>query len=250
LGWGVIGTIMERVTGERFDRLMKRLLLDPLGMHGGFNVSEFSQEDLGNLATLYRKRTTDTEIWNSSGPWIAQVDDFTTQAPQRPLGIDDYVIGTNATAFSPTGGLRTSAADMGKVMLMLINDGMHEGQQLLKPATLADMFTLQWRANGSNGDTLHGLFQCWGLGNQQFPDREGMRLVEHGGFCAVGHLGEAYGLMSVFAVDLVNKNGMVALVGGVSSNPEQYKGRYCALARFEEKILTAMHQRMIASGAA
>jgi CubicO group peptidase (beta-lactamase class C family) len=37
LNWGVIGTIMERVTGERFDRLMKRLLLDPLGLRGGYN---------------------------------------------------------------------------------------------------------------------------------------------------------------------------------------------------------------------
>ena len=30
LAWGVIGSIMERATGERFDRLMKRLVLDPL----------------------------------------------------------------------------------------------------------------------------------------------------------------------------------------------------------------------------
>ncbi|HEU4374538.1 MAG TPA: serine hydrolase domain-containing protein, partial [Telluria sp.] len=42
LAFGVIGTIMERVTGERFDRLMKRLLLAPMGLHGGYNPSEFS----------------------------------------------------------------------------------------------------------------------------------------------------------------------------------------------------------------
>ena len=29
LNWGVIGTVMEKVTGERFDLLMRRLLLDP-----------------------------------------------------------------------------------------------------------------------------------------------------------------------------------------------------------------------------
>ncbi|MBC7685512.1 MAG: serine hydrolase, partial [Bdellovibrionales bacterium] len=119
LGWGVIGTIMERVTGERFDLLMKRLLLDPMGMHGGFNPSQFSSEDLSNLATLYRKRTTDTEVWNAAGPWIAQVDDYSSKAPVPPPGIEACIPGTNATPFSPTGGLRVSAADMGKIMLML-----------------------------------------------------------------------------------------------------------------------------------
>jgi CubicO group peptidase (beta-lactamase class C family) len=249
LGWGVIGTIMERVTGERFDRLMRRLLLAPMGLHGGYNPSEFSPEDLSNVATLYRRRTTDTEVWNVNGPWIPQVDDYSVRPPARPVAIDRYVIGTNATPFSPTGGLRMSAADIGKVMLMLINDGMHEGRKMLKPATLARMFTRQWTydGRGGNGDTDKGLFNCWALGNQQFPDRPGtgMQLVEGGGFSGVGHLGEAYGLMSVFVVDLAKKNGMVLLIGGVSSDPEAYKGIYSAMPRFEELILSALHQRAI-----
>lgn len=242
LGWGVIGTIMERVTGERFDRLMKRLLLDPLGMRGGFNPSEFPTEDLANLATLYRKRTTDTEVWDPAGPWIAQVDDYSLRPPAPPPGIDAYVIGSNATPFSPTGGLRVSAADMGKVMQMLIDDGVHQGKPILRPATLRAMFTRQWTDNGSNGDTEHGLFHCWGLGNQHFPDR----LVEGGGYAGVGHLGEAYGLMSVFVVNLEQRSGMVLLVGGVGTDPEAYKGVYSSMARFEERILSAMHRRLLA----
>lgn len=245
LNWGVIGTIMERVTGERFDRLMKRLLLDPMGLHGGYNPSEFSAEDLSNLATLYRKSVVETEVWNSAGPWIAQVDDYSQRPPARPAGIDTYVIGTNATPFSPTGGMRMSARDMGKVMLMLMNEGRHEGRQILKPDTLATMFSRQWAFDGSNGNTDKGLFNYWGLGNQHFPDKPGMHLVEGGGFAAVGHLGEAYGLMSVFAADLAGKNGMVVLVGGVSSDPEVYKGQYSAMPRFEEQILTALHRRAI-----
>lgn len=248
LGWGVIGTVMERVTGERFDRLMKRLLLDPLDLRGGFNPSEFSPADLANLATLYRRRTTDTEIWNSAGPWIAQVDDYSQRPPARPAGIDSYIIGTNATPFSPTGGLRLSAEGMGKVMLMMINDGMHEGRRILKPATLRLMLTRQWSTDGKggNGDTDRGLFNYWGLGNQHFPDTPGMRLVEGGGFPAIGHLGEAYGLMSVFAVDLASRNGMVVLVGGVGSDPEAYRGKYSSMARFEEKILSAIHRHVLA----
>ncbi|MGZ8301303.1 MAG: serine hydrolase domain-containing protein [Telluria sp.] len=245
LNWGVIGTIMERVTGERFDRLMRRVLLDPLGLRGGFNPSEFAPDELANLATLYRKRTTDTEVWDSAGPWIAQVDDYSVKPPARPPGIDGYAVGTNATPFSPTGGLRISAHDMGVIMLMLMNEGRHQGRQLVSPATLAAMFSEQWSFDGKNGDTDKGLFNVWGIGNQHFPDREGMRLVEGGGFAGVGHLGEAYGLMSVFALDPANKDGMVMLAGGVSSDPEAYKGMYSAMPRFEEQVLSALHRRAI-----
>ena len=247
LNWGVIGTLMERVTGERFDRLMQRLLLAPLGLHGGYNPAELSAEDLGNVAVLYRKRTTDTEIWNADGPWIPQADNYGGRAPAPPAGIEHYVVGANATPFSPTGGLRISAHDMGTVMLMLINDGRHEGRQILKPSSLKTMFTRQWTydGKGGNGNSNNGLFNAWGLGNQQFPEQAGMLLVEGGGFPAVGHLGDAYGLMTVFVVDLASKNGMVALVSGTSTDPEASKGRYSALAPFQEKILTAMYRRAI-----
>ena len=249
LGWGLIGTMMERVTGERFDLLMKRLLLGPLGMRGGYNPAEFSADDLSNVATLYRKRTLDTEIWNAAGPWIPQVDDYSLRPPARPLGMDHYVIGANATPFSPTGGLRASAVDLGKVMLMLMNDGVHEGKTILKPATLQRMFTRQWTYDGTggNGDSERGLYNRWGMGNQQFPDRpgSGMQVVEHGGFSGVGHLGEAYGLVSSFIFDPVTRNGLIALVGGVSSDPEAYKGAYSSMPRFQEQILSALHRHVI-----
>jgi CubicO group peptidase (beta-lactamase class C family) len=247
LNWGVIGTAMEKVTGERFDRLMKRLILDPMGLKGGYNVSEFSPDEMTNLATLYRKRTTDTEIWNSNGPWIAQVDDYAQRPPKPPAGIERYVPGSNGTLFSPTGGLRISSEDMGKVMQMLINKGVYNGVQVLKQETLRRMLTRQWTYNGSNGETEKGLFQAWGMGHQQFPDQPGTgrQVVEGGGFSGIGHLGEAYGLMSVFMVDLEKGDGMIAFVGGVGSDPEQYAGKYSSLARFQELILSAMHKRAL-----
>jgi CubicO group peptidase (beta-lactamase class C family) len=247
LNWGVIGTIMERVTGERFDRLMKRLLLAPMGLRGGHNPSEFSQQEIADTATLYRRRTRDTEIWDSKGPWIAQVDDFGVSAPQAPPGIETYVIGTNGTLFSPTGGMRMSAADMGKIMLMLINGGRHEGRRILKPASLAMMFGEQWRFNGSNGDTLKGLYHSWGLGVQRFADVRGNMggLPADGQFHAVGHLGEAYGLVSTFAVDVKKKQGIVSLIGGFGSDPEADPGLYSAHTRAEEKILDTLYKHAI-----
>ncbi|WP_229429326.1 serine hydrolase [Massilia sp. ST3] len=246
LGWGIIGTVMERVTGERFNALMQRLLFQPLGIEAAYHPSELPPAALANLATLYRKRTTDTEIWDAAGPWIAQVDDYHARPPAR---LDGYVPGVNATPYSPTGGLRISARGLGVVMRMLMQDGMHGGTRILKRETLERMFARQWtfdparRSGNGNGATLDGFYQAWGLGNQHFPDKPGMRLAE--GFDAVGHLGDAYGLRSVFAFERASGNGMVVLVGGSSADPEAQKGSYSALARFEERILTALHRHAI-----
>lgn len=249
LGFGLVGTIMEGVSGERFDRLMARLLIAPLGLHASYHPADLSPADLGQLATLYRKRTVDTEVWDPSGPWIAQADDYSKAPPTLPAGIEHYVIGANATPFSPTGGLRISARDMGVVMKMLMDGGMHAGRRFLNKATLDHMFSRQWTYDGANGDTADGLLNAWGLGNEQFPDQpdQHTRLVESGGFKAVGHLGDAYGLMSICVADLERRNGMVVLVGGSSTDPfsAANHGQYSSLARFQERILTALYRRAI-----
>lgn len=252
LNWGVIGTLMERVTGERFDGLMRRLVLDPLGVRGGYNPSAFGAEDLAHLATLYRKRPpSDDAPWDPNGPWIAQVDDFGKKAPVPPAGIDSYVPGHNATPFSPTGGLRISAPDLSKVMLMLMNGGRHEGRQFLKQDTINTMFTRQWTfdGRGSNGDSERNLHYAWGLGNQHYHDRPltGQQVVEGGGFSGVGHLGYAYGLRSAFMLDPATGNGMIVMVGGSSTEPDLLPGRYSSMPRPLERILTALYRRAIAT---
>lgn len=251
LNWGVIGTVMEQVTGERFDLLMRRLLLDPMDLRGGYNPAAFPAEDVANTATLYRKRAPDTEAWQPHGPWIAQVDDFHAHAPAAPAGLERYVIGSNATVFSPTGGLRISAAGLGTVMQMLLDGGRHRGRQLLQPATIALMFGRQWQLapDAGNGNSERGLYRAWGLGNQQFDAvaGQGNGLVDGASFTAVGHLGDAYGLVSAFVLDFRNKNGMVMLAGGTGSDPEGYPGQYSAMGRSEELILTALYRGAIAN---
>jgi len=243
LGWGIIGTIMERVSSERFDRLMQRLILAPLGLHGGYNVASLTPAQRSNLATLYRKRTVDTEVWNPQGPWIAQVDDYGAEGPKPLPGIAAYAIGTNATPFSPTGGLRVTAQDLGVVMLMLMNGGMHEGRRILRASTLRTMFARTWTDNGANGDTDSGLYHAWGLGNQQFPVSR--PLLPNSAVDAVGHLGDAYGLRAIFACDLARRCGMVVLAGGTGVDPATRPGRYSGLASFEEAILTAVYRHAI-----
>jgi len=259
LPWGVIAEAMEAATGERFDRLMKRLVLDPLGVPGGYNPAAFTKDELANLATLYRKRENlpnGEEIWRSpDGPWFAQVDDYSRDAPVDRAG-PGYVPGTNGTLMAPQGGLRTSARGLERVMRMLLDGGRAGGRPFLKPASIDEFFRTAWvhemaKRNGdcSSESGRPQLFNAWGLGNQQFMDISGPgcgdRLVEGGGFTGHGHLGEAWGLNGVFVFDRETRNGMIVLVGGVARDPEKFPGKYSAHYRHEERLLTAVYRRAI-----
>ncbi|MBL0143439.1 MAG: beta-lactamase family protein [Betaproteobacteria bacterium] len=258
LPWGVVAEVMEAATGERFDRLMKRLVLEPLGVPGGFNPAEFSRAEMANLAALYRKRETidGKDHWQSpDGPWTAQVDDYSREAPVPRAG-PDYKPGTNGTLFAPQGGLRTSAAGLARIMRMLMDGGLVDAKPFLRSETVDAMLAEQWRydATAKNGDSRSeeghkDLFNAWGLGNQHFLDVSGPgrgdRLVEGGGFTGVGHLGDAWGLTAIFAFNREARDGLIVLIGGVAIDPEKNRGAYSGLYRHEEKILTALYRRAI-----
>lgn len=260
LPWGVLGSVMERVSGERFDLLMRRLVLDPMNIAGGFNPAAFSKAELANTATLYRKRTEvlGVEVWKKDGPWVPQVDDYSKVAPVPRAGAD-YVIGSNGTAFGPQGAVRLSASGLGTIMLMLMNKGVHDGKPILQPKSVEMMLSQVWlhdakANNGANGESGFGghkkLMNSWGLGVQRFIDitgpSEGDRLVEAGGFKAFGHLGDAWGLTSAVVFDPVSRNGMIYLIGGPGFNPETNAGKYSALYRHEEQILDALYRHAVA----
>ena len=255
LPWGVIGSVMESVTGERFDRLMRRLILDPMGLQGGFHPADFSAGELSHLATLYRKRNevAGREVWDSAGPWVAQVDDYSLQPPAPRAGAD-YVPGSNGTLFGPQGNCRLSAQALGQIALMLLNRGQHQGRQILRPETVDEMLATQWQANRqpgslSNGDDGASRFQSWALGLQRFVDfsenGKGDRLVQGGGFTGVGHFGDAWGLTALMVLDPVTRDAMVFLSGGPGFDPESEPGRYSSQHRYEEQILSALHRHAL-----
>ena len=249
LNWGVLGTVIEALSGQRFDHYMKRAVLGPLRIAGGFNPDDFSGDEIQNLAVLYRKRT--HEVWDPCGPWVAQVDDYRGRLPAPGAAIAAYSPGQNATPLSPQGGLRISAAGLAQLMLMLINGGELEGVRLLSPASVNAMLQEEWRhAKGmENGNNYRGLFNAWGLGLQKFLDlsgpQRGDRFVAAGGVTGFGHLGFAYGLQSAFIFDPVKRFGLIYLGGGVGFDPELDAGRYSSLNSWEEKVLDALYRQAI-----
>jgi CubicO group peptidase (beta-lactamase class C family) len=256
--WGVLGTVMERATGERFDKLMRRVLLDPMNLPGGFSPADIPASDLANIATLYRKRSevNGREVWDLKGPWVPQVDDY-SKSPPTIRADDGYPIGTNGTLFGPQGNCRLSAEGLGAILLMLMNGGTHHGKQILSKVSIAELTKTQWKheVSKANGEPNFGgpnlLFNAWGLGAQRFLDisekGKGDRLVEGGGFTAFGHLGDAWGLTSAAVYDPVRKHGLVYLIGGPGFNPDTNPGAFSGLHRHEEQILTALWRQAVAA---
>lgn len=254
LPWGVVGTVMEKAAGERFDRLMHRLVIEPLGLSGGFEPAEFNAKQLDNLATLYRKRDgpEDREVWDPKGPWVPQVDDVRVKAPMHRAAAG-YAIGSNGLLFGPQGNLRASAADLGRVMRMLMNRGELDGRRFLREGTVDLMLATQWSHGRNAGNSGYGSstdrLNEWGLGNQHFLDVGGVgsgdRLVEAGGFKGVGHHGDAWGLNGILVFDPATRDGLVYLAGGPGSDPEQRPGAYSSFHRYEERIMTALYRHAL-----
>lgn len=250
LNYGVLASVMEKASGQRFDQLMAEQVLQPLGMAGGFEASQFSEAELAQVATLYRKRATEDEApWNTAGPWVVQTDDFGGRHPAPPPGLEGYELGSNGSLFGPQGRLRTRVADLGTVLTMLADHGRHAGRAFLQPASVQALMTEHWRYAGRdapNGDDLGGEFQAWGLGLQHFIDRsvldartgrrQGDRLRPQGGQQAWGHLGFAYGLMSGLMLDPQRRSGIVYAIGGTGADPAAHPGRYASYPRWEERL--------------
>ena len=249
LNFGVVGTLIEAISRQRFDLYMQTAVLRPLGIAGGFTPETLSPSDIVHVAVLYRKGRDD--VWEPNGPWVPQVDDYQGKMPTPRAGLDTYVPGTNATGFGPQGGLRTSVAGLGLIMQMLMDQGSVNGVRILSKKAVAAMLQPQWRKNPNqdNGDTLNGEFHAWGLGMQQFVDTSGPstgdRFIAQGGLTGVGHLGFAYGLESGFIFDPLTRNGVVFAIGGVSADPDKNRGRYSAYSVWQERILDALWRSVV-----
>ena len=253
VNFAVVAQLIERLSGERFDRYMTAHVFAPLGLQCSFNWSGSPQAVRDRAAALYRKGV-DENHFDPAGPWIAQVDDRPPPAPMIPVArapeardrpLESYVPGENGFVFSPQGGLRASARDLARIARLLAGGGTLEGVRILKPETVALMRTPVWRYDplrpngesyGGGGILAYGLAtsvltgQAGGNGDYLFPGSAGW----------VGHLGEAYGLLSGLWVDPRTGAGMVYLINGVSSPAAENRGVRSAFTWQEERLSSAL----------
>ncbi len=226
LNFPVIASVMEAATGERFDRLMERLVLDPLELDACFNWTTCSDGAIDRAVVLY---DTDGSVLRDDlgGEWP---DCPVVPAADGSCDLTGYKPGTNGALFSPQGGLRISARDLATVGQLLLNEGTHEGGPFLSAASIEEIVKPHWRFDGSNGDTQEGFYCAYGLASQSLPvTQAGCRDDLFAGRAMVGHAGDAYGLRSGFWVDRERGVGIAYFATNNGADPPRGRSAYRAI---------------------
>ena len=221
LNYGVVATVLERVTGQRFDELMGERFFDAHGIDGGFNVADFSAEQQQRVATLYRKRNAD-DVWDSAGPWYPQVDDPADGFPTALPADADYVPGTNGAQFSPQGGARLSLEGLGKLAQLYRNPAFDEPDWLRSETSPA----------GEDAWTC-----AYAGGLQQLRTDCGAQLTPGEERHWRGHSGEAYGLLSGVWLDADSGDALVFAITGTSFDPYTEPRGKTGFLRIEEDVV-------------
>lgn len=232
LCYGLVGTIIERVSGERFDQYQKRHVLDPLHIDGGYNVAELAHPE--RVATLYQHLPSGFE---------AQVD----APPLKGWGteaLSKYKIGSNGSIFSPQGGLRISLQGLTRLAQLMIQRGTLEGQRLVSPQTIAAMETPTWQAQGANGICPYPL-SAYGLslfrlnGSKDINDKLDSPYPNFKG-TLYGHLGDAYGLHSGFWYNPQTGDAYLFAMDGYPDYDQEKRGNISSFSLAEEKVFETL----------
>jgi CubicO group peptidase (beta-lactamase class C family) len=216
LNYPIIGSIVERVTGERFDRWMREQVLEPMKVDACYNWPTCSDAAIARAV----------ELDDPSGKPLK--DDLHGQRPTCPVFVKDgapcdlsqWRPGENGSLFAPQGGLRISARGLARIGRMLLNGGTLDGIRILSPQTVDTLLTQVWHFDGSNGQTDGGFYCSAGNGTHQLPNRLSGCADDLGtrGAILVGHAGDAYGMKSGLWIDRQRGRGIAYFVTGV---PEQ-----------------------------
>lgn len=227
LNFGLVGTVIEKVTGERFDRVARRLVLEPLDLDACFNWGTCGEAAAARAVVLY----------DEDGSPI--LDDLQGKLPACPVftesgtpcTLDTYQPGTNGALFSPQGGLRISATGLTVIGRMLLNDGRHQGRAFLSPTSIRTMTSPAWTYNGSNGVTDDGFYCSYGLAIQLLPTPgTGCRDDLTGtGRKLIGHAGEAYRVRSGLWLDPATRTGIAFVAANNGKDPPAGRSAFKAI---------------------
>jgi CubicO group peptidase (beta-lactamase class C family) len=145
-GYVILGHIIEKVSGVKYDEYVKKNILEPLNMKRSFFRKENVEKD-ENVATPYII-TRDGECKKSVHPYGVQAD----------------------------GGLISNVMDLANYIIMYLNRGKHCENTLLSPKLIEEMekprIKLPLQVFGG---------EAYGYGLSIIPNFLGYKLVGHGG---------------------------------------------------------------------
>ena len=181
LNYNLAGSILEKITGVRFDQYIQQQILDPLGLYGGYNVNAL---DSNLIAKIYEYKRDSTKFTHSPSAYAPRTEE-----------INNYTMGRSTPIFSPTGGMKISAHDLAEYMVMHSQLGKHKGKRII-PKKLSKQMQAIISEEENYGMALE-------TSTQLIP-----------GKTMIGHTGVAYGLYSIMFFEPKEKIGFVVISNG------------------------------------
>ncbi|MBQ5828010.1 MAG: beta-lactamase family protein, partial [Bacteroidales bacterium] len=186
LGFNTLGTILERISGERFDKYIVNHILNPIGVYGGYEVLSL---DTTKFVNLYSWDSEKGEYTHSPAAYATREEE-----------IKNYVFGHSTAVFSPTGGLKISPEDLAKVMQMHMNLGTTpEGTQIISKESAEAMQSIV--APKTDEGDAYG-----------YAIRTSNQLLD--GHTMIGHTGSAYGVYTSMFWDKDRNFGFIVMTNG------------------------------------
>lgn len=181
LNFNLLGIIIEKLSGERFDHYVERHILNPLEITGSFCVNSVDRD---RCAMLYA--------------WDGKQFEAQPQAYKIIDNLDDYQMEVTTVRMSPAGGMKITAPDLAKYMLMHMNYG--------KSQINSKRIISQSSAKAMQADHTPTA-EHYGLALEKTDEYvNGVKLT--------GHTGGAYGLTSAMFFNPDKHYGFVVICNG------------------------------------
>ncbi len=243
LGSPIVATVLEAASGERYDRLVERLVFKPLGVKACLNWIGCDAQMQARAVTLYRH----TGEVAKDGP-ADLPPACTIPVPEgAACDLDAYMPGTNASIFSPQGGVRISMMDLAR-----IGQAFGEDRAFFSDRA-KESFDRAWNTSfhpaqeffcvyGLHLQIIDSPQALWANAEQPKPATCRDELFGDGE-ARVGHSGEAYGLQSGLWFDLGTGRGVAYFT---TEAPPPVGGEDTGGFTTREKALMARAQALLA----
>jgi len=210
LGFNIIGTLVEKLSGVRFDNYVRANVIKPLGLYANYNVDSL---DAKMFVTLYG--------YGDDGKYGPQPAAYRSRAEEIS---NNYVLGYSTPLFSPTGGIKISAQDLARYMIMHMNYGKAGKVRTMSEKNSRMMQTPVVKVNESVGYGM-ALEKVTNL----IPGEE-----------MTGHTGSAYGVYSAMFFNPEKRFGIVMMTNGC---PPVYKNGFTVI---QGDVIRALYNIYIA----
>ena len=130
-GFNMLGNIIERASGERFDDYVRHHVLDPVGVGvAGYNVDSL---DADRLVTMYGYSKSDDRLLRNNAY---------VRKNEKKVAEGTYVVGEDGWGWSPTGGMKITLPDLVKWLKCLRDSCITaSGVRLISPESYRRLST-------------------------------------------------------------------------------------------------------------